>query len=85
MRKEGGLGDVEKGIIKGMKGNLPNCMGCLKGVVFLGYAGDLRVFPVARPAAGRDREGWGSFSPRGGGQGRWGAPVLPCSFPQAGQ
>lgn len=38
-------------------------MGCLKGVVFLGYAGDLRVLPVLCPAAGRDREGWGSFSP----------------------
>lgn len=71
MRKEGGLGDVERGIIKGMKGNLPNCMGCFKGVVFLGYAGDLRVFPVACPAAVGGREGRGSFSQRSGSQGRW--------------
>lgn len=32
MREEGGLGDVEKGVIKKMKGNLPNCIDCFQGL-----------------------------------------------------
>jgi len=72
MRKEGGLGGVEKGIIKKMKGNLSPCMDCFQGLYSSGYVRNLRVFSAVCPAAGLGEGRMRQLQPK-----RWEAPVLP--------
>lgn len=74
MRKEGGLGDVEKGIIKKMKGNLLDCMDCFQGLHSSGYVRDLRIFSAVCPAAESGEGMMGQLQPK-----RWETPFLPLS------